>query len=169
FSRLGVDFRVVKADSGAIGGDRSEEFHVLAQSGEDALAVSDGSDYAANLEVAETRAPGARPAAAAALQKVATPTQKTCEDVAALLQIPLETTLKLIVVKAREGGPGPVVALALRGDHALNAVKAAKHPLVAAPLQLATDAEIRAAFGSEAGFLGPVAVDVPVVADHAAA
>ena len=169
FSRLGVDFRVVKADSGAIGGDRSEEFHVLAQSGEDALAVSDGSDYAANLEVAETRSPGARPAAAATLQRVATPTQKTCEDVAALLQIPLETTLKLIVVKAREGGASPVVALALRGDHVLNAVKAAKHPLVAAPLQLATDAEIRAAFGSEAGFLGPVAVDVPVVADHAAA
>ena len=169
FTRLGVDFRVVKADSGAIGGDRSEEFHVLAQSGEDALAVSDGSDYAANLEVAETRSPGTRPAAAAALQKVATPTQKTCEDVAALLQIPLETTLKLIVVKAREGGTSPLVALALRGDHVLNAVKAAKHPLVAAPLQLAADAEIRAAFGSEPGFLGPVAVDVPVVADHAAA
>jgi prolyl-tRNA synthetase len=167
FSRLGVDFRVVKADSGAIGGDRSEEFHVLAHSGEDALAVSDSSDYAANLEVAETRPQGTRPPARSPLQKVATPTQKTCEDVATLLQIPLETTLKLIVVKAREGGG--LVALALRGDHVLNAVKAAKHPLVAAPLQLATDAEIRAAFGCEPGFLGPVEAEVPVIADHAAA
>jgi prolyl-tRNA synthetase len=166
FTRLGVDFRVVKADSGAIGGDRSEEFHVLAQSGEDALAVSDASDYAANLEVAETRAAGVRPAPGATLQKVATPTQKTCEEVAALLNIPLETTMKLIVVKARDKG---VVALALRGDHVLNAVKAAKHPRVAAPLQLATDAEIREAFGCEPGFLGPVGVSVPVIADHAAA
>src|ERR1041385_7008448 len=124
FTRIGVDFRVVKADSGAIGGDRSEEFHVLAQSGEDALAVSDASDYAANLEVAPTRAPHARAAAAAALEKVSTPTQKTCEDVAALLNIRLDTTLKLILVKARAGG---LVGLALRGDHALNSVKAAKH------------------------------------------
>ncbi len=165
FTRLGVDFRVVRADSGAIGGDRSEEFHVLAQSGEDALAVSDTSEYAANLEVAETRAHGPRPAPGAAMQKVDTPTQKTCEDVAALLNIPLETTLKLIVVKARDKG---LVALALRGDHALNSVKAAKHPRVAAPLQLATDAEIREAFGCEPGFLGPVGTSVPVVADHAA-
>ncbi|MES1263835.1 MAG: proline--tRNA ligase, partial [Peristeroidobacter soli] len=166
FTRLGVDFRVVKADSGAIGGDRSEEFHVLAQSGDDALAVSEASEYAANLEVAETRASGARPAPAAALQKVATPTQKTCEDVAALLNIPLETTVKLIVVKARDKG---LVALALRGDHVLNAIKAAKHPRVAAPLQLASDAEIREAYGCEPGFLGPIGVAVPVVADHAAA
>ena len=166
FTRLGVEFRVVRADSGAIGGDRSEEFHVLANSGEDALAVSDASDYAANLEVAETRAPGARPAAAQALQRVATPTQKTCEEVAALLKIPLATTVKLIVVRARDNG---LVALALRGDHVLNAVKAGKHPRVAAPLQLATDAEIREAFGCEPGFLGPVGAKVAVVADHAAA
>jgi prolyl-tRNA synthetase len=166
FTRIGVDFRVVKADSGAIGGDRSEEFHVLAQSGEDALAVSDGSDYAANLEVAPTRAPHARAAAAAALEKVSTPTQKTCEDVAALLNIRLDTTLKLIVVKARAGG---LVGLALRGDHALNSVKAAKHALVATPLQLATEAEVSEAFGCEPGFLGPVGTKVPIVADHAAA
>src|SRR5262249_26374196 len=134
FTRLGVDFRVVRADSGAIGGDRSEEFHVLAQSGEDALAVSDGSEYAANLEVGETKSAGPRPAPAKALEKVSTPTQKTCEEVAALLKIPLETTVKLIVVK---GGDGGLVAIALRGDHALNAVKAAKHPLIASPLQLA--------------------------------
>jgi len=168
FNRVGVDFRVVKADSGAIGGDRSEEFHVLAQSGEDALAVSDGSDYAANLEVAEAAPPPARRAANAPVQKVATPTQKTCEDVAALLNIPLETTLKLIVVKGRDTaeGAGKLVALALRGDHALNAIKAAKHPRVAAPLTLASEAEIRAAFGCEPGFLGPVGVEVDVIADR---
>jgi prolyl-tRNA synthetase len=166
FSRLGVDFRVVRADSGAIGGDRSEEFHVLAQSGEDALAVSDTSDYAANLEVAETRALHPRPMPAAAMQKVSTPTQKTCEDVAALLGVPVQTTVKLVVVRGRDNG---LVAIALRGDHALNAIKAAKHPLVAAPLQLATDAEIREAFGCEPGFLGPVGTSVPVIADHGAA
>ena len=166
FTRFGVDFRVVKADSGAIGGDRSEEFHVLANSGEDALAVSDTSEYAANLEVAETRAKSPRSAPKSTLQKVSTPTQKTCEEVAALLKIPLDTTLKLIVVKARDGG---LVGLGLRGDHALNAIKAGKHPLVASPLQLATDAEIREAFGCEPGFLGPVGAKIPVVADHAAA
>ncbi|MDR3416462.1 MAG: proline--tRNA ligase [Nevskia sp.] len=166
FTRIGVDFRIVKADSGAIGGDRSEEFHVLAASGEDLLAVSDGSGYAANVEAAETRPQGARGAAVAALEKVSTPTQKACEDVAALLGIPLAATLKLIVAKGRDGG---LVALALRGDHVLNAVKAEKHPLVAAPFTLASDAEIRAAFGSEPGFLGPVGAKIPLVADHAAA
>jgi prolyl-tRNA synthetase len=166
FTRIGVDFRVVKADSGAIGGDSSEEFHVLAQSGEDALAVSDGSDYAANLEVAETKSPGVRPAPKATMQKISTPTQKTCEDVAALLKIPLNTTIKLIVVKGRESG---VVALAVRGDHVLNSVKAAKHAKVASPLTLASDAEIREAFGCEAGFLGPVGAKITVIADHSAA
>ncbi|MDR3389295.1 MAG: proline--tRNA ligase [Rudaea sp.] len=171
FQRIGVDFRIVRADTGAIGGDRSEEFQVLAQSGEDQLAVSDSSDYAANIEVAETRPTGTRAAANSTLEKVATPTQKTCEEVAALLEIPLDTTLKLIVVRAREGAPGDrkLVGLALRGDHTLNAVKAAKHPRVAAPLTLATEEEIRAVFGTEPGFLGPVGANVPVVADHAAA
>ena len=166
FTRMGVDFRVVKADSGAIGGDRSEEFHVLAQSGEDALAVSDSSDYAANVEVAETTAQTSRPAAKASLEKVATPTQKTCEDVAALLKIPLETTIKLIVVKSRDDG---LVALALRGDHVLNTVKAGKHSKIASPLTLASEADIRASFGTEPGFLGPVGTKVHVIADYAAA
>jgi prolyl-tRNA synthetase len=165
FTRVGVEFRVVKADSGAIGGDRSEEFHVLANSGEDLLAVSDASDYAANVEAAETRPAGARGAATETLTKVSTPTQKTCEDVAALLKLPLERTLKLIVVKGRDGG---LVALALRGDHVLNGIKAEKHPKIASPLTLASDAEIRAAFGCEPGFLGPVGAKVPVIADHAA-
>lgn len=166
FTRMGVDFRIVRADTGAIGGDRSEEFQVLAHSGEDQLAVSDTSDYAANIEVAETKPQGQRPAAKSTMQKVATPTQKTCEDVAALLKIPLDTTLKLIVVKAREGG---LVALAVRGDHVLNSVKASKHPRVASPLTLASEAEIVAAFGCEPGFLGPIGNKVPVVADYAAA
>ena len=166
FDRLGVDYRIVRADTGAIGGDRSEEFQVLANAGEDQLAVSDTSDYAANIEVAETKPQGTRGAAKAALQKVSTPTQKTCEDVAALLKIPLATTIKLIVVKARDGG---LVALALRGDHVLNNVKAAKHPSVASPVTLATEEEIRNAFGCEPGFLGPIGDKVPVIADYAAA
>jgi prolyl-tRNA synthetase len=171
FDRLGVDYRIVRADTGAIGGDRSEEFQVLANAGEDQLAVSDASEYAANIEVAETRPQGSRPALKATLQKVSTPTQKTCEEVAALLKIPLETTIKLIVVKSRDGGlrDGGLVALALRGDHVLNNVKAAKHPSVASPLTLATEEEIRNAFGCEPGFLGPIGDKVPVIADFAAA
>jgi prolyl-tRNA synthetase len=166
FDRLGVDYRIVRADAGAIGGDRSEEFQVLANAGEDQLAVSDTSDYAANIEVAETRPQGTRAAPKAALQKVSTPTQKTCEDVAALLKIPLNTTLKLIVVKARDGG---LVALALRGDHVLNNVKASKHPNIASPVTLASEEEIRTAFGCEPGFLGPIGDKVPVIADFGAA
>jgi prolyl-tRNA synthetase len=166
FTRLGADFRVVKADSGNIGGARSEEFHILAGSGEDLLAVAEGGTYAANVEAAETRSPGPRPAPARALEKVATPTQKTCEDVAALLKIPLTTTSKLIVVHGREGG---LVMIALRGDHQLNALKAEKHPLVKAPLTLASDAEIQAAFGAAPGFLGPCGIKLPLLADHAAA
>jgi prolyl-tRNA synthetase len=165
FTRTGVSFRIVKADPGNIGGSRSEEFHVLANSGEDLLAVADGGDYAANVEAAETRPAGARPAPSAMPQDVATPTQKTCEDVAALLRIPLQRTIKLIVVHARAGG---LVALALRGDHDLNPVKATRHPHVKAPLTLASDEEIRGAFGAQPGFLGPMGAKVPVVADYAA-
>ncbi|HUR41838.1 MAG TPA: proline--tRNA ligase [Verrucomicrobiae bacterium] len=166
FTRTGVQFRIVKADSGNIGGSRSEEFHVLANSGEDLLAVSAG-EYAANVEAADVAPPSQpRGAATASMAEVATPKQTTCEEVAALLNIPLNTTLKLIVVKGRESG---VVALALRGDHALNPLKAAKHPLVASPFTLATEEEIRAAFKCPPGFLGPVATTVPVIADVDAA
>ena len=167
FTRLGIDFRIVKADGGAIGGSRTEEFHILAQAGEDLLAISTGSDYAANVEAAEVHPAGRRAAATQPLDKVPTPTQKTCEAVAELLGVPLARTLKLIVVRGAEGG---LVALAIRGDHALNPLKAEKHPKIAAPLTLAGDDEIRAAFDSEPGFLGPVGlVHVPVIADHAAA
>jgi prolyl-tRNA synthetase len=165
FTRVGAEFRIVTADSGAIGGARSEEFHILAGSGEDLLAVSDSGSYAANVEAAATAPAGARGAATKSAEKVSTPTQKTCEDVAALLKIPLATTSKLIVVHGREGG---LVMIALRGDHQLNALKAEKHPLVKSPLTLATDAEIASAFGASPGFLGPVNVKLPLLADHAA-
>ncbi|MGH8459993.1 MAG: proline--tRNA ligase [Stenotrophobium sp.] len=165
FTRIGVKFRAVKADSGNIGGALSEEFHILAGSGEDLLAVAEGGTYAANVEAAECKPVGARAAATQNLAKASTPMQKTCEDVAALLKLPLTQTLKLLVVKARAGG---LIALALRGDHTLNPLKAEKHPRVAAPLQLATDEEIKTAFGCVPGFLGPVSIKLPVLADHAA-
>lgn len=168
FTRLGLRFRAVAADTGAIGGSASHEFHVLADSGEDALAFSDGSDYAANVELAEALAPGARPAATEPMRKVATPTQKTCEDVAALLGIPLQRTVKSVAVMGEdaEGKPGFVLAL-VRGDHVVNEIKLAKLPGLA-DYRLATEAEILAHLGSEPGFLGPVAPRKPitVVADR---
>jgi prolyl-tRNA synthetase len=167
FTRVGVEFRVVKADSGAIGGDRSEEFHVLANSGEDLLAVSDGSSYAANVEAAQTNPSGRpRPAPGQAMEKVSTPGQKTCEQVSKFLNVPLTGKVKLLVVKGREGG---MVAIALRGDHELNEVKAAKHPLIASPFALASPDEVQKAFGSEVGYLGPVDCPIPLIADYAAA
>ena len=166
FSRIGVEFRVVKADSGAIGGDRSEEFHILANSGEDLLAISDKSSYAANVEAAETlpAEPTGKPTAT--LEKIATPAKKTCEDVAAYLRVPISNVLKLLVVRGTENS---LVALALRGDHTLNHLKAEKHALIRAPLTPATDVEIESAFGCESGFLGPVNAQIPLIVDHAAA
>ena len=167
FQRVGVDFRVVKADSGAIGGNKSEEFHVLANSGEDLLAVSDGSDYAANVEAAETKSSGQpRAAATAQLEKVSTPGQKTVEQVSKFLNVALTKKIKLLVAKGREGG---IVALALRADHELNEVKAAKHPKIASPFTMASPEEVEKAFGCEVGYLGPVKAPIPVIADHAAA
>src|SRR5690606_40262638 len=119
FTRLGLRFRAVQADSGAIGGDASQEFHVLADSGEDAVAFSTASDYAANVETAQAAAPGPRPAAAEEMRKVETPVQKTCEDVAALLGIPLQRTVKSV---AFFGEQGFVLAL-VRGDHSVNEIK----------------------------------------------
>lgn len=166
FTRIGVDFRIVKADSGNIGGSRSEEFHILAQSGEDLLAVSDAGDYAANVEAAETR-PSAVPraAAAATLEKVSTPGQKTCEQVSKFMKVALDHKVKLLVVKAAEGG---LIGIALRGDHQLNEIKAAKHPKIADPFQMATPEEVKTAFGCEVGYLGPVGCPIPVIADFAA-
>ena len=163
FTRLGLEFRAVQADSGAIGGDASQEFHVLAESGEDALAFSTGSDYAANVETAQAAAPGPRPAAAEALRKVDTPTQKTCEDVAALLGIALQRTVKSVAVM---GADGFVLAL-VRGDHAVNEIKLGKLAGLA-DYRLATEAEILEHLGSEPGFLGPLGAKRPirVVADR---
>ena len=163
FTRLGLEFRAVQADSGAIGGDASQEFHVLADSGEDALAFSTGSDYAANVETAQAAAPGPRPAAAEALRKVDTPTQKTCEDVAALLGIALQRTVKSVAVM---GADGFVLAL-VRGDHAVNEIKLGKLAGLA-DYRLATEAEILEHLGSEPGFLGPLGAKRPirVVADR---
>ena len=163
FTRLGLDFRAVLADSGAIGGDASQEFHVLADSGEDAIAFSTGSDYAANLETAQAALPAARVAASETLRQVATPTQKTCEEVAALLGIELARTAKSIAVMTEAGF---VLAL-VRGDHAVNEVKLGKVAGLA-DYRMATEAEILEHLGSEPGFLGPINAQKPirVVADR---
>lgn len=166
FKRMGLEFRPVKADTGSIGGTASEEFQVLADSGEDAIAVSDGADhYAANLELAPALAPThARPAAAATLQKVATPGAKTIDALANFLNIPAARTLKLLMV---DGADGSVVALLVRGDHELNAIKAQKLPDVANPLRMASREAALAATGCEPGYLGPIGLRCPVYADHA--
>ncbi len=151
FTRLGLKFRAVRADSGAIGGDASQEFHVLADSGEDAIAFSNASDYAANVEMAAAAAPGPRAVASEAMRRFDTPTQKTCEDVAALLGIPLARTVKSVALMGEQGF---VLAL-VRGDHMVNEVKLAKLAGLAA-YRLATEDEILAHLGCEPGFLGPI-------------
>ena len=166
FTRLGLRFRAVAADTGAIGGSASHEFHVLADSGEDAIAFSDGSDYAANVEMAEAVSPGPRPAASEAMREVDTPTQKTCEEVAALLGIPLARTAKSV---ALVGEQGFVLAL-VRGDHMVNEIKLAKLAGLA-DYRLATEAEIVENLGCEPGFIGPVkpAKAITVIADRSVA
>jgi prolyl-tRNA synthetase len=168
FTRLGLKFSAVVADTGAIGGAMSHEFHVLADSGEDALAFSTGSDYAANVERAEAAAPAPRGAASEAMRKVDTPTQKTCEDVAALLGIPLSRTVKSVAVMGvdPENNPRFVLAL-LRGDHAVNEIKLAKLPGMT-EYRLATEDEIREHLNASPGFLGPIAParGIFVVADR---
>ena len=168
FTRLGLTFRAVQADTGAIGGDTSHEFQVLAESGEDAIAFSDGSDYAANLEKAEAlAASGPPPAPAAPLQTVDTPTQRTMDEVAAFLGVTPAQCVKTLLVRGHNG----VVALCLRGDHSLNAVKAAKLDESSDELVLASEEEILAATGTQAGFIGPVGLPtaVPVIVDRDAA
>ena len=171
FARLGLKFRAVFADTGAIGGSASHEFHVLADSGEDAIAFSDGSEYAANVELAEAVAPGERPAASEALRDVDTPTQKTCEDVAALIGIPLARTAKSVALMGVDADGNPQFVLALvRGDHMVNEIKLAKLPGLA-EYRLATEAEIADHLGSEPGFLGPLNANKPirVIADRSVA
>ncbi len=167
FTRLGLDFRAVRADTGNIGGSASHEFHVLAAAGEDRIVFSDSGDYAANIELAAAAAPpGPRPAPGTALETVDTPGQHSIEAVAAFLGTPAERCLKTLVVDGRDGG---LVALVLRGDHELNAVKAQRLEAVAAPLRLADAGRIEAAIGCGPGSLGPLGLALPLIVDHAAA
>ena len=167
FTRLGLDFRPVMADPGSIGGSSSHEFHVLADSGEDAIAFSDGSDYAANVELAPTPDVRAtRPEPQQALTQAPTPGVRSISDVARHLRIDPTQTVKTLLVHGTGDSP---VALVLRGDHELNAIKAEKHPLVAAPLRMADEAQAKAATGAPFGSIGPVGLSIPVVADFAAA
>lgn len=166
FQRIGLDFRPVRADSGAIGGNLSHEFHVLAESGEDAIAFSSESDYAANVELAEAVVPQAkRPASSEAMTMVDTPNQRSIEEVSGFLNIDASQCLKTLLVKAEDDG---VIALVLRGDHELNEIKAEKLAAVASPLTFASEAEVKQVAGCEPGSLGPVGLSIPVYADHAA-
>ena len=167
FERMGLTFRAVRADTGSIGGSASEEFQVLADSGEDAIAVSDADDYAANLELAPTPVyGGSRAAATQAMATVATPGTKTIAEVSKLLAVDATRCVKTLIVEGSDGG---VVALVIRGDHEMNAVKAQKVAGVASPLRMATAPRVLASTGTEPGFLGPVGLKCRVVVDHAAA
>ena len=171
FTRLGLTFRAVFADTGAIGGSASHEFHVLADSGEDAIAFSDGSDYAANVELAEAVSPGERAAPTETMRKVETPAQKTCDEVAALLGFPLTRTVKSVAIMTEGADKPPQFVLALvRGDHIVNEIKLSKLPGLA-EYRLASEAEILEHLGSEPGFLGPVAPKktIRVIADRSVA
>jgi len=168
FDRLGLDYRPVEADTGAIGGAASHEFHVLAESGEDDIAFSDGSDYAANVELAEALAPAIeRPAPGAAMETVDTPNARTIEELVAQFNLPIEKTIKTLVVKGAE--EGQLVALLVRGDHELNDIKAEKLEAVATPLEFASEDEIRKAIGAGPGSLGPVDLPFTVIADRSVA
>jgi prolyl-tRNA synthetase len=165
--RMHLRFRAVRADTGSIGGNASQEFHVLADSGEDAIAWSDADDYAANIEMAEALAPAApRGPATTPLQEVTTPGVRTIAELTAFLKIDATRCLKTLLVEGTDGG---VVALVVRGDHELNAVKAQKLPGVFAPLKMATAEQVRAATGCEPGFIGPVGLKLRLYADRAAA
>ncbi|MEY3018911.1 MAG: Proline--tRNA ligase, partial [Pseudomonadota bacterium] len=170
FDRIGLDYRPVMADTGSIGGSASHEFHVLAESGEDDIAFSNASNYAANVELAEAVAPaGERPAPSQELQEVATPGQNTIAEVSEFLGISASSNLKTLIVmgEADEEGKDNLVVLVLRGDHSLNEIKAEKLPGVASPLTWADEARIEAELGAKVGSLGPVGIvgKLRVIAD----
>ncbi|WP_370553729.1 proline--tRNA ligase [Edwardsiella tarda] len=170
FSRMGLDFRAVQADTGSIGGNASHEFQVLAQSGEDDIVFSTDSDYAANIELAEAIAPtAARAAATQAMELVDTPHAKTIAELVEQHNQPIEKTVKTLLVHAAEESGHTLVALLVRGDHELNEVKAEKLELVATPLTFANEAEIRALVNAGPGSLGPVNLPLPIVVDRAVA
>ncbi len=164
FTRMGLEFRPVLADTGSIGGKKSHEFHVLASSGEDAIAFSDSSDYAANVELAEAVMPTEpRAEATENLETVDTPNQHTIEEISSFLDVPKSRCLKTLIVA---GSETPVVALILRGDDELNEIKADKLEEVESPIRFATDEEIENAIGCNKGSLGPLNLKVPVIADR---
>ena len=169
FNRIGLDFRAVLADTGSIGGSASHEFHVLAESGEDDIAFSNSSDYAANVELAEALAPAIESVEQQTLNVVDTSNAKTIDEVCEQLNIPAHHSLKTLLVNANEDSPSPLVALVLRGDHQLNEIKAEKLEHVASPLTLASEADILTATGCTPGSIGPVKLDMPIIVDHAAA
>ncbi|WBM69935.1 proline--tRNA ligase [Buttiauxella sp. WJP83] len=170
FTRMGLDFRAVEADTGSIGGSASHEFQVLAQSGEDDVIFSTESDYAANIEFAEAVAPaGGRAAPTVEMTQIDTPNAKTIAELVEQFNLPVEKTVKTLMVKATEGSAYPLVALLVRGDHELNEVKAEKLPQVASPLTFATEEEIRAIVKAGPGSLGPINLPIPVVIDRTVA
>lgn len=172
FTRLGLDFRPVIADTGSIGGSASHEFHVLAESGEDDIAFSDSSDYAANVEMAEAVAPtGERPAASETMEKVATPEVSSIEDVCRFFDCAPERTVKTLLVygEADEDGKQALTALVVRGDHQLNEIKAEKLPGIASPLTLAEEKDIKAALNCAPGSIGPVGLNLRCIVDRSAA
>ena len=165
FNRMGLEFRAVDADTGSIGGNASHEFHVLAESGEDAIAYCETSDYAANVELAPLLPVEEKPlsAQAADMSEVSTPDAKTIEQVSASLNLTAAQCVKTLLVKAEDGG---LIALLLRGDHELNSLKAEKLDGVLAPLTFAEEAEIKTLIGCPPGFIGPLAINCPVLADY---
>ncbi|EIJ32855.1 proline--tRNA ligase [Thiothrix nivea] len=170
FQRLGLDFRPVQADTGSIGGNASHEFHVLAESGEDAIAFASGSNYAANIELAEAVALLAERAAPSEdMREVDTPNAKTIEELVTQFGLPVEKTVKTLIVAAADDVDADFVALLVRGDHTLNEIKAEKLPEVASPLRFAREDEIRAIIGAGPGSLGPVNLPIPCIADRTVA
>ncbi len=170
FTRLGLDFRAVEADNGSIGGKGSHEFHVLADSGEDDIAFSDGSDYAANIEKAEALAPDyERAAPTEEMRLVDTPDTKTIQALVDKFDMPVEKTIKTLIVHASDESDADFVALLVRGDHELNEVKAENLAAVKAPLEFAGEEEIRAAIGAGPGSLGPVNLPMPCIVDRTVA
>ncbi|QCO86877.1 proline--tRNA ligase [Vibrio neocaledonicus] len=170
FDRMGLDYRPVLADSGAIGGSGSQEFHVLAESGEDIIAFSSESDYAANIEKAEALAPASEAAAPTQeMTLIDTPNAKTIAELVEQFELPIEKTVKTLFVKASDEVDAPIIALIIRGDHELNEVKAENLPQVAAPLEMASEEEIRALIGAGPGSLGPVGLKLPFIVDRSVA
>ncbi|HHF2881439.1 proline--tRNA ligase [Vibrio sp. RM-44-3] len=170
FDRMGLDYRPVLADSGAIGGSGSQEFHVLAESGEDIIAFSTESDYAANIEKAEALAPASEAAAPTQeMMLVDTPNAKTIAELVEQFELPIEKTVKTLFVKASDEVDAPIIALIIRGDHELNEVKAENLPQVAAPLEMASEEEIRELIGAGPGSLGPVGLKLPFIVDRSVA